>query len=313
MKQSNIIVILTFFGLFIYFYKTSRKFRKSIYAAFMVSFIVISGPLESQGNNADAFTPQQKNSRQQRNKGLFNNSSKKPSNNGNGNGKPNKGSDSSGEPNSGEGKINGIPKKPNVESVEETRDILENIKMWTSKMEESSDSESEEEEDLVHEQNKRGVQDPLAILEETYGSNFVPVENGEFKIQDWQAAKKIYHAVCFGLKPEDFGFSQKEVIEIELNGGLVEYVRNGKNLPSLDFIRAFQKTIKKFCEDRKRSDRNDYSTFYGTNSITFFNQETRQVVIFNRETKIFITAYKLSSTRATDYRESGNIGRSKKN
>ena len=32
--------------------------------------------------------------------------------------------------------------------------------------------------------------DVLGILEETYGSNFIAVENGEFKIQEWQAAKK---------------------------------------------------------------------------------------------------------------------------
>jgi len=39
-------------------------------------------------------------------------------------------------------------------------------------------------------------------------SNFLTVANSEFKIQEWQAAKKLEHAVCFGLKPEDFGFSK---------------------------------------------------------------------------------------------------------
>lgn len=35
----------------------------------------------------------------------------------------------------------------------------------------------------------------LAILEEKYGSNFIYVSNDEFKMQDWQAAKKLEHAV----------------------------------------------------------------------------------------------------------------------
>jgi hypothetical protein len=39
-----------------------------------------------------------------------------------------------------------------------------------------------------------------------------------------------------------------------------------------------------------------------------FNQETRQVVIFDRETKIFITAYKLAERSVDKYLTTGNIG-----
>ena len=152
------------------------------------------------------------------------------------------------------------------------------------------------------------IDDALAILEARYGSNFLTVENGEFKIQEWQAAKKIEHAVCFGLKPEDFGFSQDQAKQINAKGGIVVYVRKGEKLPSLDFIRAYQNAIKNFCEDRNKSDRNDNSTFRGEPSITFFNQETRQVVIFDRETKIFITAYKLAERSIDEYLTTGNIG-----
>ena len=86
------------------------------------------------------------------------------------------------------------------------------------------------------------------------------------------------------------------------------YLRKGKKLPSLDFIRAYQNAIKNFCEDRNQSDRNDKSTFRGEPSITFFNQETRQVVIFDRETKIFITAYKISPDQLIRYLKTGEIG-----
>jgi Colicin D len=152
------------------------------------------------------------------------------------------------------------------------------------------------------------VDDALAILKAKYGSNFLAVENGEFKIQEWQATKKLEHPVCFGIKPEDYGFSQDQAKEINAKGGIVVYVRKGNKLPSLDLIRAYQNAIKNFCEDRHQSDRNDKSTFRREPSITFFNQETRQVVIFDRETKIFITAYKLAEPSVDEYLTTGNIG-----
>jgi len=151
--------------------------------------------------------------------------------------------------------------------------------------------------------------DALAILEYRYGSNFIAVENGEFKIQDWQALKKLEHAICFGIQPEDYGFSQDQAKEINAPGGIIAYVRKGKKLPSLDLIRAYQNAIKSFCETKNQSiKRNDESFFRGEPSITFFNKETRQVVIFNRETKIFRTAYKLADRNVEIYLETGNIG-----
>lgn len=110
--------------------------------------------------------------------------------------------------------------------------------------------------------------DALAILEARYGSNFLAVENSEFKIEEWQAGKKIEHAVYFGIKPEDFDFSQQQAKVINAPGGVVSYVRKGQKLPirvttlpSLNFIRAYQTAIKKFCEDTTQSTKNDESTF----------------------------------------------------
>ena len=161
---------------------------------------------------------------------------------------------------------------------------------------------------VYQEQYLLSFDDAIAILEARYGSNFLTVENGEFKIQEWQAAKKLEHAVCFGLKPEDFGFSQDQAKQINAKGGIVAYVRKGNKLPSLDLIRAYQNAIKNFCEDPNLSVRNDKSTFRGESSITFFNQETRQVVIFDQETKNFRTAYKLAERSVDEYLTTGNIG-----
>jgi len=154
--------------------------------------------------------------------------------------------------------------------------------------------------------------DAIAVLESRYGPidalNFITVENGEFKIQEEQAAKKLEHAVCFAINPADYDFSQDQAKEINVKGGIVAYVRKGKTLPNLDLIRAYQNAIKNFCEDRTQSDRNNKSTFRGDPSITFFNEKSRQAVIFNRETKVFITAYKISDDQRDRYIESGEIG-----
>jgi len=154
--------------------------------------------------------------------------------------------------------------------------------------------------------------DAIAVLESRYGPidalNFITVENGEFKIQEEQAVKKLEHAVCFGITPADYDFSQDQAKKINAKGGIVAYVQKGNTFPNLNLIRAYQNAIKNFCEDRTQSDRNDKSTFRGEPSITFFNQETRQVVIFDRETKIFITAYKLAERSVDDYLTTGNIG-----
>ena len=62
---------------------------------------------------------------------------------------------------------------------------------------------------------------------------------------------------------------------------IVVYVRKGNKFPRLDLIRASQNAIKNFCENQNQSDRNDKSIFQAKPSIMFFNQETRQVIIFD--------------------------------
>lgn len=151
--------------------------------------------------------------------------------------------------------------------------------------------------------------DAMAILEARYGSNYIAINNGDLKIQDWQAAKKVNHAVCFGINPSDYGISQKQLLEINKKGGIVTYLQRGNKLPSLDLIRAYQNAIKTFCEDPNLSVRNDESTFGGIEeSITFFNPKTLQVAIFKRKTKGFITAYTLSYRQSEQYKLTQNIG-----
>lgn len=59
-------------------------------------------------------------------------------------------------------------------------------------------------------------------MESKYGPidalNFITVENGEFKTQEQQAAKKIEHAVCLGIKLEDYDFLQDQAKKLNAKG-----------------------------------------------------------------------------------------------
>lgn len=135
MRRFSLIGILTFLGLFVYFYKTSGKFRKSIIAALLATLVFSSVPLESEAKGTDAFTTQQQTTRIERNRGLFSRGARKPNNNGQG--KPN-GSDG------GEDDDKDMSQYPKVESVQETESRLDDIDKFIARMEESSDSEEEE-------------------------------------------------------------------------------------------------------------------------------------------------------------------------
>jgi len=141
MRRFSLIGILTFLGLFVYFYKTSGKFRKSIMSALVAAFVFASGPLESEAKGADAFTCQPETTRASRNRDLFSSVARKPSNGGPG--KP----DNSG---SGGDDDNGMPQYPKAESVQERENRFNNIDKSIARMEESSDSEEEECEATEH-------------------------------------------------------------------------------------------------------------------------------------------------------------------
>jgi hypothetical protein len=132
---------LTFLGLFIYFYKTSGKFNKSILAAFMSTSIFFSG-VRSAGavGKADGFTthPQyQSRPRQRSRSGFFSGRSSSS-----GPGKPD-GSGSGGDDSSSDG--DGLPEFPQTESISETEERIERMDFYLREMSEVSDSETESE------------------------------------------------------------------------------------------------------------------------------------------------------------------------
>ena len=121
--------------MFFYFYRKSGKFRKSMIAALLAIIALFASPLMSEGKDVNAFTSQPEPTRASRNRNFFNSGTRNPSNGGPG--KP----DNSG---SGGDDDKNISQYPNLESIQETENRLDDIEKSIARMEENSDDETEQ-------------------------------------------------------------------------------------------------------------------------------------------------------------------------
>ena len=134
--------------MFVYFYKTSGKFRQSIIAAFVAVTFYFSDlkPAHSAGQ-ADAFTPQnQQHQSRPQNQGIF---SRKSNNDGPGPGKPNG--------NGSGGNDDSVPKYPQPESVEKTQERVDRITEQTRRLKEVTETDDESEKQCSIEEIKDGI------------------------------------------------------------------------------------------------------------------------------------------------------------
>ena len=118
--------------LFIYFYRTSGKFRKSIAAALLVTFVFLASPENSGARDVEGFPPKpQQHSRLLKPKGLFRNPSQ------------NSGPEKPDNP-SGNGKnFDSTPEYHGPESVGETEKRLDTIDGYLGELDGQTDSDSE--------------------------------------------------------------------------------------------------------------------------------------------------------------------------
>ena len=132
--------VLTFLVFFIFFYKTSGKFRQSIISALAaLSVLFASQQAANSSEPVDAFPlPSKQHQSRPQKSGFFssNPGDSEPGRNGNG------GSNGSGQDDDGAG---GISKFPKTESIESTKQHLVNIDKQIQKLEEVTDSDSENE------------------------------------------------------------------------------------------------------------------------------------------------------------------------
>jgi hypothetical protein len=218
---------LTFLGLFVYFYKTSGKFRQSIIAAFAAAIFFFSGLTPARGaGEADAFTPQpQHQSRPSHRSGFF---SGRSNNDGSGPGKPN-GDDS-------DGNDGGIPKYPKTESIEETQIHLSNIDEQINKLEEVTDSDSEIEENQcqIKPPGKFEVDFDFELDENGNPTLIIPMKDGSIRrIEFDQTRDKWYHEDLFPNISAPDGFDNQAVRDLKHSDRLA-YLR--ENIPDKNVI-----------------------------------------------------------------------------
>ena len=236
MLRFGLLGTLTFLGLFIYFYKTSGKFRQSIISAFAALTVIFSSqqPAHSAGQ-ADAFTQQnQQHQSRPKNQGIF---SRKSNNDGPGPGKPNG--------NGSDGDDGGIPKYPKAESIEETQRHLSNIDEQIHKLEEVTDSDSETEE------NQCPIDQPEVNESFKSNSSLKKVTKRALGNQDVKREyKRILKRIGEGVDPMDIGRGSTD-----LGDGLT-YVRgqNGR------YIIKNDNGVKDVVGIAYRGSRNDMKT-----------------------------------------------------
>ena len=137
----------------------------------------------------------------------------------------------------------------------------------------------------------------MAILQNKYGGKVIKIVNDEFEVDEWQLVKKIEHCVCFNINFEDYGFTNKQAVEINQGkDGLVGYVQRLNTLPCKALISAYQDNIKQFCESESM-ERDDDAIFRGKPAIIFSKEDANYItfVIFNPNNKRYVSSYKMKS------------------
>lgn len=90
----------------------------------------------------------------------------------------------------------------------------------------------------------------LKLIKETYPGQLEITPNE--RINDWQAAKKIYHASDYVINPEDYGMTKDNLKHLE-RIELTKYVREGHPLPPIKLVKNYQMVVKKTCDHSKYS------------------------------------------------------------
>jgi hypothetical protein len=129
-------------------------------------------------------------------------------------------------------------------------------------------------------------------------------------ISDRKAASKIYHASQLGVDPEDYGMTKANVKRIS-EIGIHNYAREGRPLPPIELVKAYQDAIKNICTNGQ--------SFDGTYSSKAeqkvhkakyrYNPETREVAGFSQETGELITSTKYKESTFQKFILTKNLGK----
>ena len=194
MKKLSVVASLTFFftflGLFIYLYRSSGKFRKSIASALLAALVLFSWSAESTAKGVDGFsTPES--GRPEKRPGLFSSQSKN-----NGPGKPDKPNGNGGDDDNDNG---GKLQYTAPESVQDTNERVERIRAYVLELEEETDSESVEQ--LQVDESYKSNSDLKKITKNAHKSKLAVqnLENVKQRLSGGENPMKIGH------KPTNLG------------------------------------------------------------------------------------------------------------
>jgi hypothetical protein len=147
----------------------------------------------------------------------------------------------------------------------------------------------------------------LKLIGETYTGQLEITDNKRFS--DWQAAKKIYHASDFGINPEDYGMTKYNIMRLN-RIGLTKYVREGHPLPPIKLVKDYQMAVKNMYDhaehcDGKFSSRGEQKIHETSYS---YNETTRQIAGFDKETGDIITAGKYKTPAFDRFLDTKHLG-----
>ena len=142
------------------------------------------------------------------------------------------------------------------------------------------------------------------------------------KVSTLQGVRKVKHAIDFNVKPDNFQFSQELALRLnqienysdsseDSAGGIVFYTQLGYPLLSIKLIEEFKEALKSFCDEHSKPYKResiDVCIVFGRPAIVFYDEVTKRFVAFNKNTKKFITAFRLNPTQAERFEQKGLIG-----
>jgi len=143
------------------------------------------------------------------------------------------------------------------------------------------------------------------LVKTTY-SGSLKITN-EQNIDYWQACKKIYHAIDFGINPEDYSMNQKQLMKISDPGGLIRYVQEGNPLPPIEFVQKFASTIKDSClSDEAFKNENGSHKVKGVEqpAVIFSIEANQEKITFDKETGSFVSGQRVRLKSFNQYLQS---------
>ena len=286
---ASITLSLIFIGSFFYYYRKSGKFRKSVKSASLAALIFLSFSPESQAKSADAFNnQQQQRTRSSRDSGIFNR--KSSSDSGSGPGKQN-GSDDS-----------GMPKFSQIESVDQTKARLDNIDQYINNMEESSDSETEQNQCSIKPPGKFEVDFDFELDKNGNPTLIIPMKDGGIRrIEFGQTRDKYYHEDLFPNISAPDGFDNQAVQDLKHSDRLA-YLR--ENIPDESVI-ELQNEIGRSLSHPKNISVPGFLGKYKTEGTIDINMQSGLVSFTDYGTNKHRTIVKMSPDRIQELAKDG--------